>query len=239
MIQREVDMLLGLLSKRVMEKKMANESIAHRLLDGLERISVVLRAGHWAVAVDAKLNLAQGQVLRLLANRRDGLRPKDIAAYLGVSAPSIADTISALVRKGLVTREADPADARSALVQATKEGLRIGFAVRRAETQVAAALEALSLEASEQLLQTQIALIRNLQLAGAIPMQRMCPSCRYFRTNAHPGASKIHHCAFVDAAIGNRDLRLDCGDHEVADPAIQAATWAAFAMGASTLQAQP
>jgi hypothetical protein len=104
---------------------------------------------------------------------------------------------------------------------------------------VAGALAALSPAAQEALLLTQIALIRQLQSAGAIPLQRMCVSCRHFRPQAHPRAAKPHHCTFIDAAIGSRDLRLDCGEHETADPAVQAATWTRFAKGSPTLQAQP
>lgn len=215
------------------------DSTTLRLRDGFERISLVLRADLWTSASEAGLNPAQAQVLRLLANRPAGLRPKDVAAHLGVSGPSIADTLAALVRKGMVSREADPADARGAQVRATAEGVRIGGIFRGNGSQLASALAALSPEAREQLLLTQIAVIRTLQQAGVIPLQRMCISCVHFRPDAHPGTGEPHHCAFVDAAIGNRDLRLDCGDHEAADPAIQAATWTAFSKGTPTLQAQP
>lgn len=218
---------------------MPNDSTTYSLRDGFERISLVLRTDLWSAAGGAGLNPAQAQVLRLLATRPAGLRPKDIAAHLGVSGPSTADTLSALIRKGMVSREADPVDGRSAQVRATTEGVRIGATILASESQVAAALETLSPAAREQLLLTQIALIRNLQHAGAIPLQRICPSCRYFRPDAHRSAAKPHHCAFVDAAIGNRDLRLDCGEHEAADPAVQAATWTAFTKGVPTLQAQP
>jgi hypothetical protein len=91
--------------------------------------------------------------------------------------------------------------------------------------------------AQEELLLTQISLIRQLQIAGAIPMQRMCMSCRHFGPHAYPQAAKRHHCAFVNAAIGSRDLRLDCGEHEAADPDAQAATWTTFANGSPSLHA--
>lgn len=222
-----------------MEQPIPLDPTILRLRDGFERISLVLRADLWTTASRAGLNPAQAQVLRLLANRPAGLRPKEIAAHLGVSGPSIADTLAALGRKGMISREADPADARGAQVRATAEGARIGGSFLATGADLAAALEKLPPEAREQLLLAQIQVIRNLQLAGVIPLQRMCVSCVHFRPDAHPGAGHPHHCAFVDAAIGNRDLRLDCGDHEAADPATQAATWAAFAKGMPSLQAQP
>lgn len=208
-----------------------------RLREGFDRIAFVLRADLWTAASEAGLNPSQAQVLGLLANRPAGLRPKEIAAHLAVSPASIADTLSALTRKGLVRRNADPSDARAAIMRSTPAGLRLGAKIARAGSQVADALAALSPAAQEELLLTQIALIRQLQIAGAIPLQRMCVSCRHFRSHAHPHAAKPHHCAFVNAAIGGRDLRLDCGEHEAADPVIQAATWTTFAKGSATLQA--
>lgn len=210
-----------------------------RLCEGFDRIALVLRADLWAAAGEAGLNPTQAQVLGLLSSRPQGLRPKEIAAHLGVSAPSIADTLAALVRKALVRRDPDPSDARAVIVRASDDGRRLGETIAQAASQVGRALANLSPAAQADLLLTQVALIRQLQLAGAIPLQRMCVSCRHFRPNAHARGPKPHHCAFVNAAIGDRDLRLDCGEHEAADPAAQAATWTAFAAGSPTLQGKP
>ncbi len=222
-----------------MDHTRTSNPLVARLRDGFDRIAFVLRADLWTAAGEAGLNPAQAQVLSLLAGRPAGLRPTEIAAHLAVSAASMADTLSALVRKGLVQRDADPGDARAAIMRATPDGLEAGAEIARAASQVAEALEALPSAAQEELLLTQIALIRQLQTAGAIPLQRMCVSCRHFRPHAHPRAAKPHHCAFVDAAIGGRDLRLDCGEHQAADPAVQAATWTRFTKGSPPLQAQP
>ena len=222
-----------------MDHASASDPLIVRLHEGFDRIAFVLRADLWTAAGEAGLNPAQAQVLGLLAGRPAGLRPKEIAAHLAVSSASIADTLSALVRKGLLRRDADPSDARAAIVRATGDGLRVGAEIAEAASRVGSALAALPHAAQEELLLTQVALIRQLQVAGAIPLQRMCVSCRHFRPHAHPGTAKPHHCAFVNAAIRDRDLRLDCGEHEVADPVVQAATWATFAKGSPPLQAQP
>ncbi|MGE0152056.1 MAG: MarR family winged helix-turn-helix transcriptional regulator [Reyranellaceae bacterium] len=222
-----------------MDHASPSDPLVVRLREGFDRIAFVLRADLWTAAGEAGLNPSQAQVLGLLAGRPAGLRPKEIAAHLAVSAASIADTLAALLRKGLVSRDPDPADARAALVRATADGRDLGAQIARAASRVAAALAALPPAAQEELLRTQIALIRQLQMAGAIPLQRMCVSCRHFRPHAHPRAARPHHCAFIDAAIGGRDLRLDCGEHEAADPAAQAAAWTAFATASPIRQARP
>jgi DNA-binding MarR family transcriptional regulator len=220
-----------------MEHATDPDPLIQRLREGFERIALVLRADLWTASGAAGLNPTQAQALGLLAGRPDGLRAKEIAAHLGVSPPSIADTLAALERKGLIARHADPADARASRVRPTAEGRRVGDAVAKAASQVGQALAALTPSAQAELLLAQVALIRQLQLAGAIPLQRMCVTCRHFRPHAHAGEDKPHHCAFVNAAIGSRDLRLDCGEHEEADPAARTAIWEAFANGSQTLQA--
>ncbi len=71
-------------------------------------------------------------------------------------------------------------------------------------------------------------LIRGLQEAGDIPVQRMCAGCAFFRPNVHDGA-RPHHCAFVDAAFGDRHLRFECADHQPAAPRDATAAWQRWA----------
>jgi DNA-binding MarR family transcriptional regulator len=215
----------------------APDSVTTRLREGFERIALVLRSDLWSASGAAGLHPTQAQTLAALASRANGMRAKEIAAHLGVSPPSIADTLAALERKGLVWRVRDADDARAARVNLTEQGEQVGRALAQAASQVSTALAHLSTAEQGDLLLLQIRIIRSLQQAGAVPEQRMCVSCRHFRPNAHPGAGQPHHCAFVDAAIGDRDLRLDCGDHEAAAPAIQSANWAAFDERQPSLQA--
>lgn len=221
-----------------MKHALSPDSLTIRIREGFDRIAHIQRANLWTAAGQVGLNHTQAQVLGLLARRSAGMRQKDIAAHLAVSGPSIADTVAALMRKALVSRARDPSDARAAIIRATAEGLRLGHAIAAYTSQLDLALVSLPEAAQEQLLMAQVHIIRHLQGAGAIPLQRMCVTCRHFRPHAHPHAAKPHHCAFVDAAIGGRDLRLDCGEHEVADPVVQAATWTTFSKGSPALQAQ-
>lgn len=222
-----------------MDHAASPDSVTTRLCEGFERIALVLRADQWAAAGATGLNPAQAQVLALLCARPEGLRARDIARHLAVAAPTIADTLAALDRKGFVRREPDPADARASLVRLTDEGVRAGRNLAGATSQVRKALAALGSDEQAGLLLAQVKIIRTLQEAGAIPLQRLCPTCRHFRPNAHAGEARPHHCAFVNAPIGDRDLRLDCGEHEAADPAAQSANWVAFDTGRPPLQAPP
>ncbi|WP_051134432.1 MarR family winged helix-turn-helix transcriptional regulator [Methylocystis sp. ATCC 49242] len=190
-------------------------AITKRLIDGLERVSAALRADRWRALETAPVNPTQAQILGYLAGH-EGARVGAIAAHLGASQPTATDSIAALEKKGLVERRPDAQDRRATTVAATERGLALSGAIEARAGATERALQALGAQEQSQLLGLVIRLIRNLQIEGAIPPQRMCVSCKYFRPYAHDDAEAPHHCALVDAAFGAPALRLDCADHEAA-----------------------
>jgi hypothetical protein len=133
-----------------------------------------------------------------------------------------------LARKGLLTKASDPKDARAASIRMTCAGEEIARGVGLAMTSTERALETLSPKEQTMLLHLVIKTIRALQIAKAIPPQRVCISCRYFRANVHDDADLPHHCAYVDAPFGGRHLRLDCNEHVEAEQGALDSAWIAF-----------
>jgi DNA-binding MarR family transcriptional regulator len=218
------------------------ESVSHpissRLREGLERVGAVLRSESWTATTALGLNPTQANILTFLAGRNaEAIRVKDIALQLGVSQPTATDSITALERKNLVQKVLSADDARSVRVKITGQGRKMLKTIGMSAWVTEESLAALAPDEQADFLLLLIKLIRSLQLKGAVPVQRMCVSCKHFRPNTYSDALNPHHCAFVNAAFGDRHLRLDCSDHETADPAAQAATWAAFNKGSSILQA--
>lgn len=205
-------------------------SINHRIREGLSRVAMAMRTDDWNRAKTNGLNPTQLAILELLEGRNDGLGVKDIAANLGVSQPTATDSISALERKGFVAKSSTGGDKRGVNVAVTPEGLSALEAYSSAASIAEQTVDALAKHEQEDLLITLVKMIRHLQETDAIPIQRMCASCRYFAPFAHSDAAQPHHCNFVDAAFGQRDIRIDCREHET-DPASRAATWDVFIQG--------
>ena len=205
--------------------------ISHRLREAFARVATVMRIDDWERAKRAGINPTQLAILDLLEGRDGGLGVKEIAAHLGVSQPTATDSINALARKGAVEKRAVAGDGRAVAIVLTNEGKALLATDATLDGAAGQAVDALGAEEQERLLLSLIRMIREFQEAGAIPIQRMCTSCRYFAPFAHPGAARPHHCRFVDAAFGQRELRIDCRDHQTADPASRAATWEAFQAG--------
>lgn len=202
-----------------------------RITVGLNKIALALRHGAWQGATAHGLTPTQGQILAMLRNRPDGMRLSAIADALGVTRASASDAVSALTRKRLVAKHAVAGDGRGRLIALTQSGHRAAGLVLTWPDLVHEAVDTLGDEEQAALLRTLVKLIRALQERGQISPSRMCVTCSFFRPHVHPDPVRPHHCAFVDAAFGDRDLRLDCPDHVVAADA--ARMWEAFARRAS------
>ena len=215
----------------LMETPKIPSTVNHRIREGLSRIATAMRSDDWDRAKASGLNPTQLAILELLESRQNGLGVREIAANLGVSQPSATDSIAALERKGLLSKGSAGTDRRAVNVAITPEGISVIEAARSSEGVIAQSVDALAGHEQEDLLITLVKMIRHLQDVDAIPIQRMCATCRYFAPFAHSDAAKPHHCHFVDAAFGQRDIRIDCREHETADPSFRAATWDVFQQG--------
>lgn len=180
---------------------------------GLARIAAVARRDDWRAGELEGLTPTQGDILRLLLQRPDGLRLTALAALLQISQPTASDAVTALVRKNLIQKDTDPDDARAALLRVTRTGRALA---KRWPLSFGAIVEALPTADQAALLGIVMRAILTLQRQGAIAPQRMCHSCRYFAPNAHVGRNRPHHCRFINTAIGEADLRVDCAEHEAA-----------------------
>lgn len=194
----------------------------------LSRLAALQRAAAWRDAGAQGLTATQAAILQELA-RRGPARVGALAAALGVTQPTLSDALAALVAKGLAERHPDPADRRARCVGLTPAGTDAAGGLAGTSADLAAALARLPDGERGAMLRALSRVIRSLQKAGAIPVQRMCATCRHFRPHVHDDAAAPHHCGFVDAAFGDAMLRIDCGDHVEAPEEEARATWARFA----------
>lgn len=215
--------------KAVTRPKVTDETPERQVMTGLAKLGLALKSSAWRAAGPRGLTPTQAQILALLRAEDAPMRLSAIADGLGVTPPTASDAVSALVTKRLVIKARARQDARAI-------GVRLTAAGRRLADEAAGWPDALmnvvaDLTPAEQgaLLRGLVKLIRGLQVRGEIPVARMCVTCRYFRARAHPDPDAPHHCEFVDAPLGDRTLRLECGDHEMAEPNAQDEKWARFA----------
>lgn len=201
-------------------------SAEHQIITGLQRLALFLRASQWEGTKDLGLNPTQGEILTRVASRPERLA--DLALALGITQASLSDSVAALERKGWVRRRPDPNDGRARQIAVTAAGRKLAARIPDAPVALHDALSALGNVDTAGLLRSLTMVIRSLQEARAIPVQRMCVTCRHFRPHVHADTAHPHHCTLVDAAFGDAALQLDCAEHQTAAEDAAAQAWASF-----------
>lgn len=166
--------------------------------------------------------------LGLLRDAPGGMGLRALARLLGVSPPTVSEAVNTLVGKHLVIK-APGADKRSINLVLTQAGEALADQTREWPGFLADAVDTLDPVEQAALLRPLVKVVRALQQADDVPLQRMCVTCTYFRPNVHGDAANPHHCAYVDAPFGDRHLRLACPEHAPASAAEQEQAWRHFA----------
>jgi DNA-binding MarR family transcriptional regulator len=211
----------------------------HQLLQGLSRLSMALRLRDSSLARADDLSSLQAQAVLILSQATEPMRLGDLASGLAVTAATASDAVSALVRKGYVSKQPAPDDARSRLLALTGKGSALADKVSSWPDFLSNAL--VDLDATERAVMCRalIKMIRRLQEAGDVPSGRLCVDCIHFRPHAHEDPRAPHHCAFVDAPFGDGAVRFNCSDHERADAPAREALWSSFVTRAAMDLPQP
>lgn len=197
-----------------------------RLATGLHTLGLAVNHAERQHALRTGLSTTQASILSLLSLEGEKTT-SDVSNFLGVSLPTVSDSVRALVNKGLVKRRPDSRHRRATLLTLTRAGRVGGRRAANVPEFLAMALGTLSAAQQERLLPTLVLLLRALQENGDIPAQRMCLTCSFFRPNVR-AAAHPHHCAFVDVPMSPTHLRLACDEHEIAPIESQTSQWQQF-----------
>jgi len=214
------------------------EPVAQRLAAGLTKIGLAIRNRCWKQAAGSGLTPTQGQILVVLGLRRQPSTLAEVAGALGITAPTASDALQALRRKRLVRTARSRTDGRSLALSLTVKGRRQADRCAGWPNFLAEAVEVLSPAEQQALLRAVIQIIKTLQDRRAIPVSRMCVTCRYFRPNVHSDSERPHHCDYVNAPFGERLLRLECPDHEPAARDVEARNWERFLLAGKPISSQ-
>ena len=215
------------MEKNLLEK--TTDPLPHRLASALSKVSVSLKRRLWRDAASRRISPLQAQILAFLRQRpTHGATVTDITRMLGVTMPTASDVIAVLVKRGLLRKIRTENDGRVFNVMLTARGRRRAEQVMGWPDFLLWAAELLPVEEQESLLRTLVKLIKSIQDRGEIPVARMCITCTHFRPHIHADSQRPHHCALVDAPFGDRLIRIDCNEHEAADPEQQQRQWQAF-----------
>lgn len=209
---------------------LANEqAIRQQLTAGLTKISVATRQRAWEGGERQGLTPTQGQALIAIYQREPNpVRLAEITEALAVRQPTASVAVRALIEKGLVSRETDAMDSRAVALTLSDAGRTAAIQSMTWSDFLTDSVDELTEEEQAVFQRSIVKMIRAMQEKRQIPVSRMCVTCTFFRPNVHGDPDKPHHCAYVDAAFGDRQLRLNCGDFEPATAELAVANWDRF-----------
>ncbi|NTX28082.1 winged helix-turn-helix transcriptional regulator [Burkholderia sp. MS455] len=202
----------------------ASGRVTHSLL----RLSTAMRSQAWDWAEGAGLTPTQGEILVLLLQRKGPMRLGEIARETQLTAATTSDAVSTLETKGLVEKRRALDDGRALAVRLSARGRTAAKKALQWPEFLTKAVGKLGADEQGALYRALLKTLRELQVAGATPPQRMCVTCAHFQ----PGKlskKTVHYCAALDISMSDSDLRLDCSVQEEADAATQKKTWKIFA----------
>lgn len=200
--------------------------LSSRIATGLHKIGLAMKHQAWQQANEEGLSATQAQILAALATHGE-LTGSELSQRLGVTLPTISDSVRVLVEKKLLTKSPDPRHPRASLLRLTSSGAQLGAQARSWPEFMAASVAELTLEEQRVFFSGVVKMIHSLQEQGLIPLRGMCVTCVHFRPNVRPGATP-HHCALVDIQLASEKLRLDCPEHELAADVPRRELWEQF-----------
>ncbi len=202
-----------------------------RITEGLAKLALVMRHENWRASGQRGLTPTQTQALLAVVASTEPIGVSGVAERLALTRGSASVAVASLVEKGLIEKRECVKDGRASTLHATRRGRAEAKAAGQCSSGLKAAASAMPTSDQAGLLRGLIALIHELHERGDIPTSRMCVECVHFRPRAHGRADKPHHCAYIDAPIGDADLRIDCPDMQRASVQEQNRLWQVFVGG--------
>lgn len=176
--------------------------VPSRVQLALERVGSIFRSELRRVATEHELKLVQLEALVFFsrANRYSDT-PAALCEYLGLTKGTVSQTVSALERRGLLTKKQDADDRRKQRCTLTKAGRVIADAAIPLEAMPSTPRTASALEG----------IVRDLQRANGYRSFGICRSCRF-----HEVEGGKARCGLTKERLTSIDTERICREHEAA-----------------------
>ena len=190
-----------------------NQSTESKIIASLERIAQAFRILLWQESKAFSLSPIQVQVLIfLLYHSAEKRKVSYLAVEFNMTKATISDTIKTLEQKNLISKTYEQQDTRSYTIHLTKKGKDLAHKTSLFSKEIRTPVDKLHDADKENMLLSLLGIIRHLNNAGVITIQRMCMTCAYYQ-RSEKGQS--HFCKLLNQSLHVTDLRIDCPEHEM------------------------
>ena len=171
----------------------------------LERLARLIRqAGH-----TGGLHPVQWEALRYLARANQfSNSPGALAKYMGATKGTVSQTVLALIKKNLVTKDARAGDSRSVALELTEQGAKLLSDDPLLELEKS--ISALSDKTRKRFSKGVAEILAAEHVRANEPSFGSCKSCRFYR-DGDPDT-----CIKFNVDLKSADLKLICVEHVAA-----------------------
>ncbi len=186
------------------------ESIDHKILNYIDRISRAMRKVSQHAGFKEGLNPLQIQILQFLCHGKNRYATVGfIAAEMEITEATVSDSLKTLANRGLVKKVTDKSDKRVRHIRATTAGLRVGNAL---VTSTHIALDSMPVKDKEKLAIQLQAVTYALFTSGQLSQARICFTCRHHQPSDLK--NNVSYCNLLQKPLYPADLQYDCAEHE-------------------------
>jgi DNA-binding MarR family transcriptional regulator len=197
---------------------LAKTTLLQRIRVALSKISIYNQIAKEPESCPSSL-IEQQILTLLLASQLQSMFRSSLVRALDVCCSSLDDAIHQLVTKDLIHVHPTDLPSKDVLLTLEPAGALAAHCLIQWPHVLDSVLESLSPSTQEELYVHLLHTLLQLQEARQIPTSLMCLTCRHVRPRQYPeNPEKPHHCAFVDAPFGDRDLQIDCPEHSDSAP---------------------
>jgi DNA-binding MarR family transcriptional regulator len=199
------------MKKSIFDLSHQNLSIESKIVAALERISQAFRVMLWNESKAYALSPIQIQILVFLLHHTEEKRKVSyLADEFNMTKATISETIKTLEQKQLISKETEPLDTRSYIIQLSNKGKEIAMKTSMFAEHIQTPIDKLAIHDKENLLLSLLNIIHHLNQSGIITIQRMCLTCSFYKGSK---SEKSHFCRLLNAKIAETELRIDCKEH--------------------------
>lgn len=185
-------------------------NVSSKVVAALERLSEAFRVLLWNEAKQYGLSPIQIQLLIFLQHYPEEKRTITfLASYFNMTKATISDAVKSLESKQLLARKSMANDSRSHTLHLVKEGKALAAKVERFAQPMQESVAQLPADKQDNLLESLLKMIYQLNQRYIITPQTMCLNCRFYEHK-----TSGHYCHLVKSPLQSGDLRVDCPEFQ-------------------------
>ena len=182
-----------------------------KIINGLERLSEVLKSLLWEKAKKYGISPIQIQIMLFVSNHSVEMsNVSSLAREFDVTKATISDAVRTLLNKELLEKDFSPSDSRRYNLLLTKNGKKIIYDLSEYSLPLSNSLANFNKQQLANLYDTISKLIFQLNQAGIIQVQRTCYNCKHYKGNK----KSQHFCKLLNEKLLGPDIRLDCAEFQ-------------------------